>query len=76
MYYVSHTWSIMNHKELREAITTNHFGPEDLDGMVHDVLSLQATSINDEGMDVQLTFLIQRIGVDKILELLGIRKVV
>ena len=62
----------MNFDELRYAITTNHFGPDDLDPIVHDVLSQQATEINNGGMDEQLTFLIQRMGKDDILKRLDI----
>lgn len=64
----------MTFAKLREAITTNHFGPEDLDPIVHEILSEEASSINNNGMDAQLTFLIQRIGQDEILKKLGISK--
>ena len=45
----------------KKAILTNHGIEEiNLDAIVHDVLSETASSINNDGIDAQLSFLFQR----------------
>lgn len=36
----------------------------DLDGQVHEIMSLKASAINNEGLDAQLDFLAKEAGLD------------
>ena len=44
------------------------YSSEDLDRHVHEIMSMQATMINNEGIDAQLEYLADRCGIDWLVE--------
>lgn len=49
---------------LKTLIKARGLKAEDLDDLIHDVASEQASRVNNEGLEAQLEFLISRIGYD------------
>jgi hypothetical protein len=56
--------ALFNQEELEEGI---------LDDYVHDAKSMEATSINNEGIDNQLTYLIQVHGQEALADFFGLK---
>jgi hypothetical protein len=44
--------------------------PDDLDEIVHEIVSRQATEINNSGLEAQISYLIDTIGADQARQLL------
>lgn len=63
----------MTLKDLEATLRANGVGGEDLDEMVHDAFSLDASNVNNAGMSKQLKFLVEDAGMspDHILETFG-----
>lgn len=51
---------ILSFPDKKALLLENGIEVEDLDGIVHDVKSLEATAINNRGIDEQLSFLFQK----------------